>query len=201
MPPLLTAIVLWLLVIPSFYGVIAAARRAGGRMGRPRARYRPQRSSRSSTCSNGPLSALQELRDALLPADRKGGIGVDMVSFVQQVVGVVAPGDRTVADLLWHAVLHAARPLADAPPAGGFFRDRDARLRVLNILNNIEHNLTGYLSIVDVDQCRRRCRRRPHRRGGRAADPVAWGVLGFVLNFIPYIGARSWSSACFWSGW
>jgi predicted PurR-regulated permease PerM len=60
---------------------------------------------------------------------------------------------------------------------------------MLKIMNDIEHNLTGYLSVVAVINiavgiC-----------GGLAAwvaglpDPVAWAVLGFILNFIPYIGA------------
>ena len=31
-----------------------------------------------------------------------------------------------------------------------FFDQRDARLRTLKIMNDIEHNLTGYLSIVAI---------------------------------------------------
>jgi predicted PurR-regulated permease PerM len=70
-----------------------------------------------------------------------------------------------------------------------FLEERDARLRALKIMNDVEHNLTGYLSVVTVINiavglC-----------GGAAAwiaglpDPVAWAVLGFILNFIPYVGA------------
>ena len=40
----------------------------------------------------GPLSTLQGLRDTLLPANQKGSIGVDIVSFVQPVMAIVAPG-------------------------------------------------------------------------------------------------------------
>src|SRR5207249_6378143 len=78
-----------------------------------------------------------------------------------------------------------------------FFDQRDARLRTLKIMNDIEHNLTGYLSILTVINiavgiC-----------GGVAAwvaglpDPVAWAVLGFILNFIPYIGALIMEAALF----
>jgi predicted PurR-regulated permease PerM len=81
-----------------------------------------------------------------------------------------------------------------------FFDQRDARLRTLKIMNDIEHNLTGYLSIVAiinvaVGLC-----------GGAAAwvaglpDPVAWAVLGFILNFIPYIGALIMEAALFMVG-
>ena len=34
-----------------------------------------------------------------------------------------------------------------------FFEEREARLRMLKILNDIEHNLTGYLERRDADQC------------------------------------------------
>jgi len=81
-----------------------------------------------------------------------------------------------------------------------FFEERDAPLRTLKIMNDIEHNLTGYLSIVAVTNvavglC-----------GGAAAwmaglpDPLAWAVLGFILNFIPYIGALIMEAALFMVG-
>jgi predicted PurR-regulated permease PerM len=70
-----------------------------------------------------------------------------------------------------------------------FFENRDSRLRTLKILNDIEHNLTNYLSVVAlINLC-----------VGIAAtlityfvglpNAIAWGVLAFILNFIPYIGA------------
>jgi predicted PurR-regulated permease PerM len=81
-----------------------------------------------------------------------------------------------------------------------FFDEREARLRTLKILNDIEHNMTGYLSVVAVINiaigiC-----------GGFAAwvaglpDPIAWAVLGFILNFIPYIGALIMEAALFMVG-
>jgi predicted PurR-regulated permease PerM len=81
-----------------------------------------------------------------------------------------------------------------------FFDAREERLRVLKIMNDIEHNLTGYLSIVAIINiaigiC-----------GGAAAwiaglpDPVAWAVLAFILNFIPYVGALIMEVAMFMVG-
>ncbi len=136
-----------------------------------------------------PLSALQEMRDALLPADKKGILGVDIMTFVQPAVLIVTPAIGQIFIffgtlffmLLGRAQLRRVLVI--------FFDERDARLRTLKIMNDIEHNLTGYLSIVAlinvaVGLC-----------GGAAAwlaglpDPVAWAVLGFILNFIPYLGA------------
>jgi predicted PurR-regulated permease PerM len=67
-------------------------------------------------------------------------------------------------------------------------------------MNDIEHNLTGYLSIVTlINLAIGIC-------GGAAAwvaglpDPTAWGVLAFILNFIPYIGALIMEGAMFMVG-
>src|SRR5690606_38115746 len=61
-------------------------------------------------------------------------------------------------------------------------------LRMLKILNDVEYNLTTYLSVVAVINC----------AVGIAAAAVAWGtglpsapalgLLAAILNFIPYIG-------------
>ena len=37
------------------------------------------------------MAALQELRDKLLPSDNKGGLGVDIMTFVQPAVSIVTP--------------------------------------------------------------------------------------------------------------
>jgi predicted PurR-regulated permease PerM len=69
------------------------------------------------------------------------------------------------------------------------FKDHGARLRTLKIWNDIESQLTGYLSVVALINL---------AVGTAAAviaftvglpNVLAWGVLAFILNFIPYIGA------------
>jgi predicted PurR-regulated permease PerM len=71
---------------------------------------------------------------------------------------------------------------------------------MLKIMNDVERNLTGYLSVVTliniaIGVC-----------AGFAAwvtglsDPIAWAVLGFILNFIPYIGALMMEVAMFMVG-
>jgi predicted PurR-regulated permease PerM len=147
-----------------------------------------------------PLAALQDLRDALLPSDKKGSLGVDIMSFVQPAVLIVTPAIGQVLTFfgtLFFMLLGRSR-LRRVLVA--FFDERDTRLRTLKIMNDIEQNLTGYLSIVviinvAIGLC-----------GGFAAwvtglpDPVAWAVLGFILNFIPYIGALIMEAALFMVG-
>ena len=122
------------------------------------------------------------------------------MSFVQPAVLIVTPAIGqmlTFFGTLFFMLLGRSR-LRRVLVA--FFDEREARLRTLKIMNDIEQNLTGYLSIVviinvAIGLC-----------GGFAAwvtglpDPVAWAVLGFILNFIPYIGALIMEAALFMVG-
>src|SRR4029078_3080280 len=97
-----------------------------------------------------PLAALQELRDALLPSEKKGSLGVDIASFVQPALLVVTPAicqmfiffGTLFFMLLGRSQLRRVLVV--------FFDAREDRLRMLRIMNDIEHNLTGYLSVVAI---------------------------------------------------
>ena len=187
-PALLSAIVFWLLVIAAFYGVILL-------LAAPAVDWISKAPDIGRIIQeklhvlDRPIAALQELRDALLPADKKGGLGVDIMAFAQTALLIVTPaiGQMLIFFGTLFFMLLGRSQLRRVLVV--FFEKRDARLRTLRIMNDIEHNLTGYLSVVTVINlavgiC-----------GGAAAwiaglpDPVAWAVLAFILNFIPYIGA------------
>jgi len=198
-PSLVTAIVLWLLVIAVFYGVIVL-------LAAPVVEWIGKMPDIGRNIQDKlhvldrPLAALQEMRDGLLPADKKGSLGVDIMTFVQPAVSIVTPaiGQTFIFfGTLFFMLLGRSRLRRVLVI---FFDERDARLRTLKIMNDIEHNLTGYLSIVAminvaVGLC-----------GGAAAwlaglpDPIAWAVLAFILNFIPYIGALIMEGALFMVG-
>jgi len=198
-PSLLSAIVLWLLVIAVCYGVIIL-------LGAPAVDWIGKAPEIGRSVQeklhvlDRPLAALQEIRDALLPSDKKGSLGVDIMSFVQPALLVVTPaiGQTFIFFGTLFFMLLGRSQLRRVVVA--FFDEREARLRTLKIMNDIEHNLTGYLSVVAVINvavgiC-----------GGVAAwvaglpDPLAWAVLGFILNFIPYIGALIVEVAMFMVG-
>ena len=198
-PSLISAIVLWLLVIAVCYAVIAL-------LGAPavdwigKAPEIGQIVQEKLHVLDRPLAALQELRDALLPSDKKGGLGVDIMSFVQPALLVVTPaiGQTFIFFGTLFFMLLGRSQLRRVVVV--FFDEREARLRTLKIMNDIEHNLTGYLSVVAIINvaigiC-----------GGVAAwvaglpDPMAWAVLGFILNFVPYIGALIVEVAMFMVG-
>jgi predicted PurR-regulated permease PerM len=142
-----------------------------------------------------PLVVLQNLRDALLPSDKKGSLGVDIMAFIQPAILVVTPAIGQILIFFGTLFFMLLGRTQLRRVLIAFFDEREARLRTIKIMNDIEHNLTGYLSVValiniGVGIC-----------GGFAAwvtglpDPVAWGVLAFILNFIPYIGALMMEAA------
>ena len=198
-PSLVSAIILWLLVIAVFYGVIVLlAAPVVDWLGKtPDIAQNIQEKLR---VLDRPLSVLQDLRDKFLPSDKKGSLGVDIVAFVQPAMLIVTPaiGQMLIFFGTLFFMLLGRSQLRRFLVI--FFDKREARLRTLKIMNDIEHNLTDYLSIVTliniaVGLC-----------GGFAAwvtglpDPVAWAVLGFILNFIPYIGALIMEAALFLVG-
>ena len=187
-PALLSALVFWLLVIAVCYGVVVL-------LGAPAVDWIGKAPDIGRSIQekmhvlDRPLAALQELRDVLLPADKKGSLGVDIMAFVQTALAIVTPaiGQMLIFFGTLFFMLLGRSQLRRVLVV--FFEHRESRLRTLKIMNDIEHNLTGYLSVVTViNAAVGVC-------GGFAAwmaglpDPVAWAVLAFILNFIPYIGA------------
>jgi predicted PurR-regulated permease PerM len=198
-PPLVSAIILWLLVIAVFYGaIVLLASPVVEWIGK--APDIGRNIQEKLHVLDRPLAALQEIRDALLPSEKKGNLGVDIISFVQPALLVVTPaiGQTFIFFGALFFMLLGRSQLRRVLVV--FFDEREARLRMLKIMNDVEHNLTGYLSVVAminivVGIC-----------GGVAAwvaglpDPVAWAVLAFILNFIPYIGALIMEAALFMVG-
>jgi len=198
-PPVLTAIVLWILVILVFYGVILllaapAVQWAG------RAPEIGQKIMQKLSVLEGPLSTLQGLRDTLLPKDQKGSIGVDIVSFVQPVMAIVAPGVGQMLIFFGTLFFMLLGRSQIRRVSASIFAQREAKLRVLKIFNDIEHNLTNYLSTVTVINLCVGVGSGIIAWATGLPDPIAWAVLGFILNYIPYIGALIVELAMFMVG-
>jgi predicted PurR-regulated permease PerM len=189
-PVLVTAIVLWLLVVLAFYLVIillaspivdwlAKAPEIGENI-----RQKLQVLDR-------PIAALDSLREALMPKGKNdgGGLGFDILTIVQPALLFVTPAIGQMVIFFGTLFFFLLGRLKVRQVLVVFFDKREARLRMLKIMNDVGHNLTSYLSVVAMI----------NSAVGLAAgliayfvglpNPVAWGVLGFILNFIPYIGA------------
>ncbi len=198
-PSLLTAITLWLLIAAVFYGVIAM-------LSSPvvdwigKAPDIGRNLQEKLRLLEVPLATLQNLRAALLPPDAKGGLGVDIMNFVQPAVSVVTPAIGQL--LIFFGVLffmllgrNRVRRLMVV-----FFHNREARLRTLRIVNDIERNLASYLSVVTVINLAIGVAAGLIAWLSGLPSPPAWVVLGFLLNFISYLGAIAMELALFMVG-
>ena len=187
-PKLLTAFVLWLLVAGVFYGLIMLLSAPVGDW-IAKAPEIGRSIQDKLRVLDRPLAALRDLRNALMPGQAGKGIQFDILSIVQPAVSIVTPAIGQLViffGALFFMLLGRTRIRRETV---AMFRSRAGRLTVLKILNAIERNLTGYLSVVVVINLTMGL------IGGAIAwavglpDPVAWGVLAFVLNFVPYLGS------------
>jgi predicted PurR-regulated permease PerM len=187
-PPLLTAVVLWVGVIAVAFGVIDLVSapvidwvHKAPDIGRS-IQDKLQVLAR-------PLSGLREIRDALLPAQSDKGVNVDVVAIVQQTVLFASPalGQILIFFVALFFMLLGRRRLRHLMVR--FFSHHEVRLRSLRIMNDIESNLTGYLSVMAVINAGVGIGAGIIAAVVGLPSPVAWGVLGFVMNFIPYVGA------------
>jgi len=187
-PPLISAAVLWLLVAAVFYGLIML-------VSAPVVSWIDKAPDIGRSIQNklqlleGPLAGLRDMRNALLPSQAGKGFDVDFVAVAQSMVTIVTPalGQILIFFVALFFMLLGRNRLRVV--LVGFFHEREARLRMLKILNDIERNLTGYLSVVTVINFGVGIGAAVIAWAVGLPDPVAWGVLGFVLNYIPYIGA------------
>ncbi len=188
-PSVVTAIVLWLLVILVCYGVVTLLASPVldwidkapeiGRTIRERL-----------TFLDGPWAALQDLRNAVMPADdRAKGLGIDLMTFVAPVLSIATPalGQAVIFFGTLFFVLLGRSRLRRALVVK--FKGHEARLRTLRIWNDIESKLTGYLSVVAVINLVVGLGAAIIAYAVGLPNALAWGVLAFILNFIPYLGA------------
>jgi predicted PurR-regulated permease PerM len=187
-PTPVTAIVLWLMAGAVFYGLIMAiSAPVVGWIGKAPDIGRSIQDKLAVL--EEPLAALRSLRNAVLPAQTGQGVNVDVMAIAKEAVGVATPaiGQIVIFFVALFFMLLGRRRVRHA--LVGVFNARAARLRCLKIMKDIEHNLTAYLSVVAVINAGVGFGAGLLAWAVGLPDPLAWGVLGFVLNFIPYFGA------------
>ena len=139
---------------------------------------------------------LRSLRDPLNPGgDHSAPLDLGLSSLIQPALGLLTPAIGFVTPAIGQLLIFFGTLFffcrARVQLRGGvasLFADREARLRVLHILRDVESNLTAYFSTVGaIYLVEGIC-------VGVACyfiglpNPAAWGALAFVLCFIPYIG-------------
>jgi predicted PurR-regulated permease PerM len=136
-----------------------------------------------------PLAALRELQSVLLPSSGSTvAVAPSQFSMVTPVVAFVTPAVAQVLLFLVTLLFFLAGQMEFRRYVASFIASRDAKLRFIRITNDIEHNLASYvatmtvinvgLGVVVVAGC--------WLFG--FPNPLIFGILAMVLNYIPYVG-------------
>jgi predicted PurR-regulated permease PerM len=188
-PSVITAIALTLLVVGIFNAVIVILAAPVGEWISKAPEIGASIRQKMSVLDR-PLESFHQLREAVLPASKdEPGVNVDLLAVLQPVVLFVTPAIGQVVIFLGTLFFYLFGRAQVRRVFVAFFEARESRLRMLRIMNDIEHSLTHYLSIVVVINTIVGLTAFAIAYAVGLPSPVAWGVLGFLLNFIPYIGA------------
>ncbi len=136
----------------------------------------------------GPFAAVRDLQHALAPGSANAGMNIEVTTFIQPALAFLTPalGELVVFFAALFFFLIGRRRLRSHIVL--LFAEQEERLRALRILNEIEGDLTRYIATAGaINFC-------VGLITGCAAFVVGlpnapmWGVLAFVLNFLPYVG-------------
>jgi len=138
---------------------------------------------------DAPLSALHELQNVLMPS-AGGAIAVQepQMNMVTPVIAFITPAALQLViffvTLLFFLVNHSN--IRSQLPS--LFADRKAKLRVIRIVTDIRRNLASFLALMTVINI---CLGLVVAAGAwllGLPNPLIFGVLAAVFNYIPYIG-------------
>jgi predicted PurR-regulated permease PerM len=134
------------------------------------------------------IDSLNRIRDALGAAPSQGKMSIDVNSFVQPALASLTPAVGQLLIFFGTLFFFLAHRNRLKESIVRFGSARESRLRVIRIWNEVEASLATYIATVTgINAC-------VGIIVGTACyflglpSPWVWGVLAFVLNFVPYIG-------------
>lgn len=147
---------------------------------------------------NRPLGVLHSIRQAV-GADEKAGSGfaIDFAAIAQQTFAVATPALTELVvffGTLLFFLVGITRIRRKLITAAG---TRDTRLRIVRIWNEIEHNLITYLATVTAINIGLGIATAAMLYLIGFPNPIAFGVLIAVFNYVPYIGAAVLAAVLF----
>jgi predicted PurR-regulated permease PerM len=133
-----------------------------------------------------PLAAARQLQTALFGAAAAPNISAQNVVF--PVVAFLTPAAGELLLFFGTLFFFLAGQVELRARFVALFAEREAKLRFLKIMNDIEKNLTGYLVLVTIINA---------TLGAILAlgalllglpNPLIFGLLAALLNYVPYVG-------------
>jgi predicted PurR-regulated permease PerM len=138
-----------------------------------------------------PLSVLHDIRGAIMPAST-GGQTVSVEANPAEMVGTVliaiTPAVSQFVLFFGTVIFFLATNATLRRKLVVAFVTREARLRMLRILNDSEQNLVSYVGLVSLINLALGAVTTAMLYLVGFPNPVTFGLLTLVLNYIPYIG-------------
>jgi predicted PurR-regulated permease PerM len=136
-----------------------------------------------------PLAALNELRAAITPKGAPGVLQVDVgPSIVAPALTIVTPAVGELIVFFGTLFFYLMGRDILRRSFVQMFGDRDLRLRVLKIFNDVERSLTDYLSLVTVINMVVGLGAAVIAYVAGLPNALVFGLIAFILNYIPYVG-------------
>jgi predicted PurR-regulated permease PerM len=139
-----------------------------------------------------PLAAWHELQNVIMPGAGSGGSAPaeapPITTVAPVVLGFVTPALTQLVLFVVTLVMFLAVQGEFRPYVVSLFANRDAKLRVLRIANDVEHNLASYVAVLTMINVVLGIIVAAGAWAFGFPNPWILGILAAVLNYIPYIG-------------
>ena len=136
-----------------------------------------------------PLAGLRELQKSLMPsAGPAVAVEPSQISMVTPVVAFVTPAVAQMVVFVATLFFFLAGQTEFRQTLVSLFSSREAKLRYIRIANDIEQNLASYVAVVTAINV---CLGIVVGLGAWAfgfSNPLIFGILAMLFNYIPYIG-------------
>ena len=135
-----------------------------------------------------PMAALHQLETSLFGDSAGVNVSMPASTVVLPVVAFVTPAAGELVVFFTTLLFFLIGEIELRNQLVALFGDRDSKLRFLKIMRDIEHNLAGYLAVVTAVNIGVAC---IVSLGAWLIDlpnPLIFGFLAGLLNYVPYIG-------------
>jgi predicted PurR-regulated permease PerM len=138
---------------------------------------------------NTPLNAVRELQNILMPAANNAvTVQESQLSMVTPVLAFLTPALTQIMIFFVSLLFFLAGHAQIRRYLPSLFSDRDTKLRVIRIANDINTNLASYLATVTMINIGLGVVVGLGAWAFGIPNPLIFGVLAAVLNYIPYVG-------------
>jgi predicted PurR-regulated permease PerM len=135
---------------------------------------------------NNPWASIRGVPNTSVIDD--GGLKIDLSAFIEPVLGFLTPAISQLIIFLAMLFFLLAGQAELRRNLILVFPNQEQRLRAIRILNDIEEDLARYVVTVTVINFVLGCLTAVGVSLIGLPNPVLWGTLAFLCNFVPYIG-------------